>query len=219
MTIYLVKLNWNPWQVTWNKLWTITAPLRTFLVLLVDWLTDWMTDWLTDWLTDWIADWLTDWLADWFTDWLINRPTDWLNDRFTDSLTACEWHFLIDAVWWPQASDPDDKRQPGKKCAHHSFTIIHFTVSNVLIVLFHVWCYNCVKNIQCTFSCLTDYDWLTDWLTHWLTGWLTDWLKVTDWLIDQNFDQLIDWLFNWLINWLTDWLIDLVLNDECVAFL
>ena len=70
--------------------------------------------------------------------------------------------------------------------------------SDVLIVLFHVWYYNCVKNIQCTFSCLTDYDWLTDWLTHWLAGWLTDWLS----------DWLIDWSKFWSIDWLTDQLTD-----------
>ena len=118
----------NPWQVSnMKQMMNYYSPFENFPCTF-GWFTDWLNDWLSDWLTDWLTGLLTDWLAGWFTDWLINRPTDWLNDQFTDSLTACEWHFLIDAVWWPQASDPDDKRQPGKKCAHHSFMIRNFTV-------------------------------------------------------------------------------------------
>ena len=112
MKIYLVKLNWNPWQVSnMKQVMNYHSPFKNFPCTF-DWLTDWFTSWLTGLLTNYLTDWLTEWLTGWFT----------------DSLIACEWHFLIDAVWWPQTSDPDDKRQPGKKCAHHSFMIIHFIV-------------------------------------------------------------------------------------------
>ena len=132
MKIHLVKLNWSPWQVSnMKQMMNYHSPFKNFPCIF-DWLTDWFTSWLTGWLTDWFTDWLTDLLTNYLTDWLTDGLTDWLTDWvtgwFTDSLTACEWHFLIDAVWWPQTSDPDDKRQPGKKCAHPSFMIIHFTL-------------------------------------------------------------------------------------------
>ena len=64
---------------------------------LTDWLTDWLTDCLTGWLTSWLTGWLTDWPIVWLTDWYKDKLTDWQTDRLTDWLT--DWRTDYQIGW------------------------------------------------------------------------------------------------------------------------
>ena len=43
------------------------------VILLIDWLSDWLSDSSTDWLIDQSIEWLSDWRTDWFVDFLISK--------------------------------------------------------------------------------------------------------------------------------------------------